>query len=523
MGNDTTKLYDSLLVNGITPSQKAEVPDLWTAHVGDKKSMKGSTAVAFLTDVFLCLSQAGTKESRVADIMLSTELEIQEWKRILKGSHHSFQYGDVLPYLQKLPVRKDFEALQPIKQGIDDNKFLSLFEAETENRLKFNEDLFAICGVVPEVPYRVVPHTWEEIPPSVKKMIDQMGFKPSECQRHINAVWNIINFLLPDHLPSKDFQIKERIGPVSPTVSQEDLDKTQKTIQPLPQKLFLKTKFVDKGGFGQVYSASVKSYVKDGQKIRVAIKKIDHSEKNVRYNLMEIFFLSLCDHPNLVYYVSSYIHDPKKSKVEPELWVVMEYLEGGTLTTASKATLSDNHIAFIAREILRGLEYIHSKNWVHRDIKSANVMMGIKGQVKLIDFGLCADLSTGPQMCMVGSSYWIPPEMMAHDPHGLPADIWSAGVCLLELLNHSPPFGSEPYGGFKCMLAAATRGLVDQIPDTATPGARDFIKRCLARDQYERATATNLLKLPWVNQPDLGKGIDVVLVQMFLGNVLVYV
>jgi len=148
MGNDTTKLYDSLLVNGITPSQKAEVPDLWTAHVGDKKSMKGSTAVAFLTDVFLCLSQAGTKESRVADIMLSTELEIQEWKRILKGSHHSFQYGDVLPYLQKLPVRKDFEALQPIKQGIDDNKFLSLFEAETENRLKFNEDLFAISVVL---------------------------------------------------------------------------------------------------------------------------------------------------------------------------------------------------------------------------------------------------------------------------------------------------------------------------------------------------------------------------------------
>jgi len=196
----------------------------------------------------------------------------------------------------------------------------------------------------------------------------------------------------------------------------------------------------------------------------------------------------------------------------------MDYLEGGTLGEAAQLyTFSEKHIAYISRECLKGIQFLHERGFAHRDLKSSNVMMSVKGDVKLIDFGLCADFQDGPRKKMMGSPYWVPPEMIRNNIHSYPVDIWSFAVCILELFLSGPPYPESPV---KCMLMAATRGLKDQIPETASADAKEFLGSCLTVDPDERATAEQLLKHNWVMQPNLEEGIDQILYQIFLSNSL---
>jgi len=174
----------------------------------------------------------------------------------------------------------------------------------------------------------------------------------------------------------------------------------------------------------------------------------------------------------------------------------MEYLQGGTLgEAASMHRMDENHIAFIAREILKPLKYLHSLHYVHRDLKSANVMLSIEGTVKLIDFGLCTDISDGPQIKILGSPFWTPPEMIYGLPHSYQSDIWSMGVCLLELFLLKPPFSGYP---IKCMFEAATNGLTEQVPFTSSDDAKDFMSKCLTQNPKNRPLTNELLEHPWV-------------------------
>jgi serine/threonine protein kinase len=174
------------------------------------------------------------------------------------------------------------------------------------------------------------------------------------------------------------------------------------------KKLFKNLEFSGKGGFGRVFGG------KDiATRHRVAIKKLPHvTDKDKRNNYSEIAFLMTCEHPNIVKFLSAY-------EVKEEVWIVMEFLEGGTLNEAVKVhQFSEKHIAYVAREMLKGLKYLHAQGFVHRDLKSANVMMSIDGDIKLIDFGLCADVSEGERVQMLGSPFWMPPEMIHRKPHG---------------------------------------------------------------------------------------------------------
>jgi len=143
-------------------------------------------------------------------------------------------------------------------------------------------------------------------------------------------------------------------------------------------------------------------------------------------------------------------------------------------------------------------------------------MMSVKGEIKLIDFGLCGDLSDGPTTKILGSPYWIPPEMILNKPHSEKVDIWSFGACLLELYLKTTPFDST----IKAMFTVGTKGMAQCIPDFVTEDARDFLKKCLTFNQYERASASELLKHPWVNRPGLKKGIDQILYKIFLSQSL---
>jgi len=252
--------------------------------------------------------------------------------------------------------------------------------------------------------------------------------------------------------------------------------------------------------------------MKTKEKVRVAVKKIPHKSRREReHNYFEIAFLSLCLHKNIVHYIDSYL-------VGDSVWILMEYLEGGTLAEAANAhNFPDNHIAYVAREVISALNFLHSKNYAHRDLKSNNVMMSIKGEIKLIDFGLCADFSEGPVKKLLGSPFWIPPEMILEQPHSLAVDIWSLGVCILELYLREPP---ERDSSLKCMFTVGSKGLIDYIPKEATEDGRDFLSKCLEFDQTKRSTASELMNHPWVKRKGLSKGIHDILYKIFLSTSL---
>jgi len=200
------------------------------------------------------------------------------------------------------------------------------------------------------------------------------------------------------------------------------------------------------------------------------------------------------------------------------VWIIFQYLHGGTLSEAARAfKFSDRHIAFIAREICKALQHLHQKKWAHRDLKSSNIMMDISGMIKLIDFGLCADMSNGSRIKMLGSSFWIPPEMIRRQPHHTSADIWSLAVCVLELYLRGPPHSPS---SFKCMFSACTVGLMNMVPESASPEARDWLSKCLVIDPSKRATVDELLEHSWVNQKGIDNGISDIFRSIFLNNTL---
>jgi len=340
---------------------------------------------------------------------------------------------------------------------------------------------------------------FENLPESVKKKCKKKySISESDIENHISLIYTIGKFLMKEAFPATGARRKEKSTPYA----SEELIEFAKSVIKIPEKstkkIFKHTEFGGKGGFGSVVVA--KSIDLDR---KVAIKKLPHTGKKTRQNnFCEVAFLATCDQPNIVQFLEAY-------EVESELWIVMEYLEGGTLSLAAKAhKFSDRHVAYVAKEILSALKYLHEKNYVHRDLKSSNVMMSISGEIKLIDFGLCKEFSDGPVIKMLGSPYWIPPEMINGEPHSYKADIWSFGVCLLELILSSPPFYEST---FKCMYQVATVGLEDQIPDSVEPDCRDFLTKCLQVDQDNRLSARRLLKHPWVARQNLKAGINEIL------------
>jgi len=235
------------------------------------------------------------------------------------------------------------------------------------------------------------------------------------------------------------------------------------------------------------------------------------TKKSKRTNFNEIGFLTFCKHPNIVKYFRAHL-------VDDEIWLVMEFMQGGTLSEAvEKYSFGETSVAYVAREMLSALEYLHKNNLVHRDLKSANVMLTVEGKIKLIDFGLCVD-HTQRKLChMAGSPFWMPPEMILSIPHGTPADIWSLGICLLELIIGTPPNRKSP---IRAMFLAATEGIA--IPDIEKRSAEflDFIARCLQIDQTKRATSSELLRHPFLLKADSQDTMKKILAQIFISNAI---
>ncbi|XP_062994145.1 misshapen-like kinase 1 isoform X4 [Elgaria multicarinata webbii] len=273
-----------------------------------------------------------------------------------------------------------------------------------------------------------------------------------------------------------------------------------------PAGIFELVEVVGNGTYGQVYKGR---HVKTGQ--LAAIKVMDVTEDEEEEIKQEINMLKkYSHHRNIATYYGAFI---KKSPPgnDDQLWLVMEFCGAGSVTDLVKNTkgnaLKEDCIAYICREILRGLAHLHAHKVIHRDIKGQNVLLTENAEVKLVDFGVSAQLdrTVGRRNTFIGTPYWMAPEVIACDEnpdatYDYRSDIWSLGITAIEMAEGAPPLCD--------MHPMRALFLIPRNPPPKLKSKKwskkfmDFIDNCLIKAYTSRPPTEQLLKFPFIrDQP----------------------
>lgn len=316
-----------------------------------------------------------------------------------------------------------------------------------------------------------LPEEWEN---ALKQQIDAKEIN----EDNQDVVVKALGFVMTG--PSLGQQKREKTGKLSDYLIKED-----------PTTCFGKLTKLDEGMFGIVYKAK---HLKDN--IVCAVKVIPmKKETKIEQIEQEIAMMELCNHKNIVKYCGTYLKGT-------DLWIAMELMDGGKLTDLVLQTrFTEPEIALVLKETLEALSYMHKTLMIHRDIKTDNILLNSKGDIKLADFGFCCRVKEAHDMrkSVMGTPYWMAPEVIRGTDYNFKADIWSLGIVAIEMADGEPPHMElQP---LRALFVIATQGSPTvKEPEKWSELFKEFLGMCLQKNQDYRATADELLAHPFLKK-----------------------
>jgi p21-activated kinase 1 len=321
------------------------------------------------------------------------------------------------------------------------------------------------------------------LPPQWEAMLGASGISRAEVSAHPKEVLAVLQFHMgggapakaPPSLP-KRVQLEGALEQAS-LISQQD-----------PTPLFRDLRKLGEGASGTVYLGTD---VRSGK--LVAIKVAPASDlANLK---TEIAIQKLSVHESIVAYVETFMHDE-------QLWIVLEFVHGGTLTEVLGPTIAfpEPAVAFVCRQVLMGLAYLHRQHRLHRDIKSDNLLVGFSGDVKIADFGFAAGLTEeqDKRRSVVGTPYWMAPELIRGAEYDAKVDVWSLGITALEMAEGEPPHLHEPPLRALLLITTQPAPLLREGAERWSSKFRHFLKCALHVDAAKRASSEQLLMHPFL-------------------------